>query len=566
MVRTYERFMCGDPGEAARQAARAIELGERLDVPAAVLIAQVATGRLSIALHEVDEGLAILDEVAVRLASGEVDPLTAGMAYCELICAAQGLGRIDLAREWTERMNGWRRQAGFGGLHGRCRVHQAELLRVAGPAARAEEEALAACDELRPWMRREFGWPLVELGNARLRRGDLVGAEEAYLAAHARAWCPQPGLALVRLAQGDPAAAAALVLDAIENPLDIPWKERPPFGDLRLVPLLAAQIEIAAATGDKATASRAVGLLSGIGDRFASPGLAAVVAVAQAKEALLRDDVAEALAAGARAVVAWGDLGAPYDLAAARVVLGQAHHRAGNHEPARMEWTAAQRGFEEFGAVLAATTTAALLSDPGPAERGVSQSVATFARVAGQRVIGFRGRETRRPDLKGYRYLERLLADPGHELHVLDLVAAERDPDAGPAPDVAEPGLPMLDDQARAAYRCRLAEVDEDIEEARALNDLGRLELAGRDREFLIAELTRAAGLAGRERTTGGSAERARTSVARSLRYALGRLAGEHPDLAAHLERTLRTGVFCSYRPDPLAPVEWRLESGARLA
>ena len=106
-------------------------------------------------------------------------------------------------------------------------------------------------------MRREFGWPLAELGNIRLRRGDLAGAEEAFLAAHSHAWSPQPGLALLRLAQGDTAGAAALIADAIAHPIDIPSKERPPFGDLRLAPLLDAQTEIAFAASDIDTAERA---------------------------------------------------------------------------------------------------------------------------------------------------------------------------------------------------------------------------------------------------------------------------------------------------------------------
>ena len=120
-------------------------------------------------------------------------------------------------------------------------------------------------------------------------------------------------------------------------------------------------------------------------------------------------------------------------------------------------------------------------------------------------------------------------------------------------------GLPALDDQARDAYRRRLAEVDDDIEEATQLNDTGRLELAQHDREYLIAELKRAIGLGGRHRTVGGTAERARTSVTRSLRYALGRFAEHHPSLAAHLEQSVHTGTYCSYKPDPLAAIRWQM-------
>ena len=247
MVRTYERVMCGDIDGARTQSVLAIELGGRLGVLPAVVIGRVAAARVKIFDGHVDEGLDLLDEVGALLMSGDVDALTTGMMYCELICAAQGLALHDRASEWTEVMERWRHGVAFGGINGRCRVHRAELLRVSGPCDLAEEEALAACDELRPWMRREFGWPLAELGNIRLRRGDLAGAEEAYVAADEHAWSPFPGLALLRLEQGDVDSASTFIADAVAHPFNIPSKERPPFGDLRLAPLLDAQAEIAAA-------------------------------------------------------------------------------------------------------------------------------------------------------------------------------------------------------------------------------------------------------------------------------------------------------------------------------
>ena len=117
----------------------------------------------------------------------------------------------------------------------------------------------------------------------------------------------------------------------------------------------------------------------------------------------------------------------------------------------------------------------------------------------------------------------------------------------------------MLDEQARQAYRRRLGEVEADIDDATQCNDLGRRALAERDRDYLLAELRSAVGLGGRVRRSGGSDERARTSVTRSIRYALKRLADHHPDLARHLERRVRTGVYCCYEPDPLVPTSWQV-------
>ena len=227
--------------------------------------------------------------------SGDVDPLTTGMMLCEIVCAAQGLALYDMAAEWTDAMDRWGQGAAFGGLHGRCRVHRAEILRVSGPCDVAEDEALSACDDLRPWMRREFGWPLAELGNIRLRKGDLEGAEEAFVAAHEHVWCPHPGLALVHLARGQNDEAMALIDEAIAHPFQTPSKERPPFMELTLAPLYEAQSEIAAATGDVAVCRRAVVAMRSIAETYSSPWLQASTKLAGARTALLDGDLESAI-------------------------------------------------------------------------------------------------------------------------------------------------------------------------------------------------------------------------------------------------------------------------------
>ena len=571
VVRGYERFMCGDMDGARENSASAIELGGRLGVEAAVVVGRVCAARVRIFDGHVEEGLELLDEIGALLMSGEIDQLTTGMMYCELICAAQGMALHDRANEWTEVMHRWSHDGAIGAINGRCRVHRAEMLRISGTCDQAEEEALGACEELRPWMRREFGWPLVELGNIRLRKGDLAGAEEAFMAAHERAWSPQPGLALLRLAQGEVEAASTMIADAIAHPFDIPSKERPPFGDLRLAPLLDAQAEIAAAADDVETVRRAAAGLQSIADAYPSGSLAAGAALATARAALIDGDLEPAIHGAATATAAWADIGAPFETAVARMVLGDAHHRSGNTEGARMEWQAARTTFESFGAAGWAERAARLVdrAPPPPASAGKSDAAtATFRCDGDTRTICFGDQTVLLRDLKGFRYLERLLAEPGREFHVLDLVAVERgslptgpDPDHGPdaVSSGAGSGLPVIDDEAREAYRRRLADVDEDIEEATRRNDLGRVELAERDREYLIAELAGAVGLGGRARSTGGTSERARTSVTRSLRYALGRLAEHHPALATHLEQGVHTGTYCTYTPDPLAEIHWEI-------
>ena len=568
MVRAYERFLSGDLDGAAVWARRAVAVGTRQRAPAAVAMGRVARARLEILDGRVDEGLALLDDVAVSTVSGELDSLTVGMVYCELICAMQGLAQYDRAEEWTDAMERWRQGAAFGGINGRCRVHHAEILRLRGRCEEAEAEALHACEELRPWMRREFGWPLTELGTIRLRRGDLAGAEAALLAAHRNGWDPHPALALVRLAQGRVGEAEQLIAGAIDHPRDVPSKERPPQTGLRRAPLLEAHVEIAITAGNLETASRAAEELSGIAEVFRSRALAASAALARGRVALAAGEPLEAVAECEAAVAAWCDVAAPYEAAVARTVLAAALRASGSETSADLEWEAAQAELERIGARAPTAPTEFSASPTSPSDpRDGRKLQSVFRREGDTRSIVYNGTAVRVRELKGMRHLARLLAEPGREFHVLDLVAAEDGVGPAPGPGVGEELVvardagagPALDEKATVAYRRRLQEIDEDIEEARRFGDADRAALAEADRDYLVAELSRAYGLGGRSRRMGTASERARASITRAVRYALARIAAHHPELGEHLEVTVRTGTYCSYVPDPRALTDWEL-------
>ena len=544
MVHAYERFLCGDTDSARRWAQQAIDLGTRQRVAVAAALGRVATARLMILDGEVDHGLELLDEAAVSVVSGELDALAVGMVYCEVICALQGLAQYDRAEQWTEAMDLWRAGTAYGGFNGRCRVHRAEMLRLRGSCAEAEREAMAACRELRPWMRREFGWPLTELGTIRLRTGDLAGAEEAFLAADEHGWDPQPGLALLRLAQGDVPTAGALLAEALAHPRAVPSKERPPHGALRRAPLLHAQVEISLAAGDVACARAAAAELSGIGNTFRSRALQATAALARGRVALAEGDPAAAVQECGEALAGWVEVDAPYEIAETRSLLARAHRAAGCAERADLEERAAQA---ILGRLAVRTAT------PRPAQADTDN---VFRLDGDIRTVTFGGHTVLLQDLKGMHYLARLLAAPDREFHVLDLVADDRR--TGPRRGEGDAG-PALDAQARAAYKRRLAEIDADIDEATSLGDDERLALATADHDYLVRELARAYGLGGRHRSVGATSERARASVTRALRYAVARIAEHHPALADHLARTLRTGTYCSYVPDARVPARWQL-------
>jgi tetratricopeptide (TPR) repeat protein len=533
-VRAYERIMIGDVQGAWQWSQRAIAVGAECDA-AACAIGQVAAARLRILAGDVADGLALLDEVGVAAISGDLDALSTGLVYCELVCALQGLAQYDAAEEWTEAMERWCRTNAIGSLHGRCRVHRAEILRLRGSCDDAEREALVACEELRPYLRREMGWPLSELGRIRLRKGDIDGAEEAFLSAHRVGWEPQPGLALVRLARGDVAAATAAIRDALERPSRVPSKELPPDTELQRAPLLDAQVEIEIAGGDLSRARAAADELERVAARFQSKALVAGATLARGRVQLAEGDAADAERCCAEAARLWNEIGAPYEAALARLVLAAALRAGGRDDYAVLELQAARTILEQIEAAARATT-----------ETNV------FRREGDYWSVVFDGRTVRVRDLKGIRYLARLLANPGREVHVLDLVAGG----TGQPIALGDAGV-MLDERAKSAYRRRLAEIEDDIEQARTLEDAVREAQADAERDFLVRELARAVGLGGRDRRASSDSERARSGVTRAIRKAIARIGEHNPQLGEHLNQAVRTGTYCAYVPDPSAPTAW---------
>lgn len=193
---------------------------------------------------------------------------------------------------------------------------------------------------------------------------------------------------------------------------------------------------------------------------------------------------------------------------------------------------------------------AAITTAPPPAATNV------FTREGDYWTLGYRGRIVRVADAKGLRDIATLLARPGCELHVADLIAASDpsdDDDERTRASVLRSGLspdPLLDRRARAEYRARLLELRDELEEAEGNADLGRADAARAEMDAIAGALAAALGLGGRARPQPDASERARKAVSQRIRNSLKRLAEVHPELAAHLDRSIRTGRFCSYSPE----------------
>jgi hypothetical protein len=180
----------------------------------------------------------------------------------------------------------------------------------------------------------------------------------------------------------------------------------------------------------------------------------------------------------------------------------------------------------------------------------------TFRRSGAAWILGLDSRTAQFRDMRGLGYIARLLAEPGHEIHVLDLTAAgQREVEASTRGDSGE----HLDATARASYEARLREADGELDEAERMNDRGRVEALRHEIELLTAELSRGFGLGGRTRRAGSSQERARVAVTRAIKYAIDKIETQDPALAEHLRACVHTGTFVSYRPSSRDPVHWAL-------
>jgi hypothetical protein len=343
----------------------------------------------------------------------------------------------------------------------------------------------------------------------------------------------------------------------------VPSKERPPNTDLQRAPLLEAQVEIEIAVGDITRARAAADELELVAARFESKALVASAALARGRVRLADDDAAGAEQSLSEAVRLWNEVGAPYEAALARKGLADAHHASGSEHRADLERQASRTILEGIEAAPSALPAVDAHHDAPDAQPAASLNL--FRREGDYWTVIFEGQTVRVRDLKGMHYLARLLADPGRELHVLDLVAAETGSpasvDRSPAARLPRSGFgdagAMLDARAKDAYARRLAEIDDDIDQARALGDDERAAQADAERDFLVQELSRAVGLGGRDRRAASASERARVAVTRAIRQAMTRVADHHPQLGEHLTRTIRTGTYCAYSPDPRAPAEW---------
>jgi class 3 adenylate cyclase len=363
LARGTAAVMMGELQPARESLAQAQEVATRFGDRNLEAMAMVFQGTVLVMSGQVSEGLALLDEATAAAVSGELEPLATGMVYCVTIHSCQTLGDCGRAAEWTTAANRWCDRLDVSGFPGACRVHRAEIMRLQGDWDRAEEQAVQACDELGGYFNLITAAGFYEIGEIRRRRGDFAEAEEAYRKASELGNSTQPGLALLRLAQGKVDAAAAAIKRELAN------EGIDPLTRARLLP---AQVEIALAAGELARARAAAAELEETGDQYQvdgrrTPHLEGTLQLALGQIRLAERDFEGARSAFKAARSTWEKVGAPYETAQARMLLGLAYRGEGDEHSARDEIEAAKAAFERLGAALDVQRAAELLGEAGTA-------------------------------------------------------------------------------------------------------------------------------------------------------------------------------------------------------
>jgi DNA-binding NarL/FixJ family response regulator len=320
---------------------RAYRVAERFPEPDLNTLALLGRGRCLVSLQKTAEGLVLLDEVMVATTSDEVSPVVRGIVYCSVLEACHDVFDLRRAREWTAAMSHWcEAHPDMVPFRGECLIRRSEVMQLRGAWQDALEEAERARERLsyrggQP----ALGAAMYQRAELHRLRGNFVEAEAAYREASRWGRQPEPGLALLRLAQGQKSAAAAAIRRALDE-----------AQDMSRLGLLGPAVEILLAAGDIEAARTAAAELSRIAASHDAPLLHAISADATGAVLLAEGEARAALRALRLAWTGWQEIEAPYNAARARVLIGLACRALGDEDGAEMEFDAARWVFQQLGA------------------------------------------------------------------------------------------------------------------------------------------------------------------------------------------------------------------------
>jgi DNA-binding CsgD family transcriptional regulator len=336
-----QRIGAGDCEGAYAIAAEAAAIGERCRDADLVACARHQQGRIRLQQGQVESGLTLLDETMLAVTAGELSPMVTGLMFCSVIAACQEVYALDRSREWIAAMTQWcEGQPDMVAFAGVCQVHRAEIMQLQGAWPGAIEQARRACLRSQGIDRRATAAAYYQQAEVHRLKGEFAAAEDAYRNASQSGLDPQPGLALLRSAQGRTDAAAAAIRSAVDTTTDRPKR----------LSLLPAYIEILLAAGDVEDARDACEELDDLARSFDTGVPDAMAAQARGAVELGEGNARAAIISLRRAFEVWQRIEAPYAAARVRVLIGLACRALGDEEGANLELSAARSIFDRLGA------------------------------------------------------------------------------------------------------------------------------------------------------------------------------------------------------------------------
>jgi len=352
----------GDFGGAQNGFVEAASIGAKFKDRDLTALARHGQGRLMLGMNRKSDGLAMLDEVMVGVACGEVGPIISGVVYCSVISACHELFDLRRAQEWTMALANWcAAHPDMVPFRGSCLVRRSELLQFHGSWDDAMTEVSRARDRLLAAPREpDIGTAHYQWAELHRLRGEFEQAEDGYRRAAQAGRKPHPGLALLRLAQGDAAAAELAIRHVLQETRGFPSR----------IHVLRAAVEILIECGDLPAARAAAEEIARVAGEAGAPFLQSACAHALGAVALADGDLNTAIESLRDAAALWQSLDAPFEVAKVRMLVGMAYDRLRDHDGAEMEFDAAQETFERLGAVPDATRIASLRTQAIPAKTG----------------------------------------------------------------------------------------------------------------------------------------------------------------------------------------------------
>jgi tetratricopeptide (TPR) repeat protein len=518
-------------------------------------LAHVRAGRLA-------QGMAMMDEaMALACGGGTTDPYVIGKSVCSFFTACQAAADLERVEAWSRVL---RDQGIMGPAAGaqvwtstQCASVRGTLLCDVGRWGEAEQLLVGAYDEMEGAMP-GLGWhPRIALAELRTRQGRLAEAEALLLGRDGFMEALLP-TARLHLARRDFELARAIARRGLRLIAD---------DKVQAASLLGVLVEAELGRGDVAQAAEAAADLDARTRGLGLPALDGEAARRRARVRTAQGDVAGAIKALEAGLAGIAGLDLPLLRMSLHLDLARLYEAAGERLDAVVEARAASALLSRLDVVVPADD-ASLLDRLGV--EGTARPVSTTGRVATLErggdwwTVGCADTHVRLRDSKGMRYLADIVGHPGVERHAFDLVdlvegvaAADTGIDRRRLGNAGE----LLDAQSRTLYRRRVAELRDEVEDALAVEDDARAAKVQAELDRLIAELARAFGLGGRERTASNAAEKARLNVTRALRTAIAKLAEALPGPGAVLDRRVKTGLFCAYEPDPDDEFLWSVHS-----